>query len=542
MNRKLLVIFIVLVVSAAVIFTVKYFDKKKNSTEDFNTVLMAVDQSLKENSNENTRSLLLKVKIESLNLRETKRLIKRVFKYSQINGNYSLLETKSKECIKEFPNDTEFKAIYVFSTIKNGKYETAYKYSKNNISDSKFYTLKEESILLGSDGNNTDKKNELFSNESLLNVPGSKSANLYKNASELTGNDGFNFDAALISLRTGEPAKALKILKKIPKTFPFRNKLLFFSAYESGEYQEALRVLNTYDLGLDVHEFFMYKTDLLMASEAYSSAKNEYIQYIRKYPDESWIPYANLAWIGKNEHDQNLFNTVVSGFKYFKENIDYTRSVVSYLIVINRKSEALRYIKLYGNSDPLLSITFLNLSGAVEPDKLIARLQEFIINYTGNDKIEKYYCWFLFKTGNLKMLESFLEKAENGEGLSSWMKVFKGLIEVSKGHFDIADNYFRSSYIHEKYWELVFNLGLVEFYEKDYKKAVEYYQNAENYVSGIKPLSSAERSMIRTNLALALVKLGNRKRAVKELKYAQEMDRSNMRAVLELNKLESEQE
>lgn len=95
-----------------------------------------------------------------------------------------------------------------------------------------------------------------------------------------------------------------------------------------------------------------------MASEAYSSAKNEYIQYIRKYPDESWIPYANLAWIGKNEHDQNLFNTVVSGFKYFKENIDYTRSVVSYLIVINRKSEALRYIKLYGNSDPLLSITF----------------------------------------------------------------------------------------------------------------------------------------------------------------------------------------
>lgn len=162
MNRKLLVIFIVLVVSAAVIFTVKYFDKKKNSTEDFNTVLMAVDQSLKENSNENTRSLLLKVKIESLNLRETKRLIKRVFKYSQINGNYSLLETKSKECIKEFPNDTEFKAIYVFSTIKNGKYETAYKYSKNNISDSKFYTLKEESILLGSDGNNTDKKMNYF--------------------------------------------------------------------------------------------------------------------------------------------------------------------------------------------------------------------------------------------------------------------------------------------------------------------------------------------------------------------------------------------
>ena len=141
---------------------------------------------------------------------------------------------------------------------------------------------------------------------------------------------------------------------------------------------------------------------------------------------------------------------------------------------------------------------------------------------------------FLFKTGNLPLLEDYLDEIEAKREFADWEKFYKGLLLTRKKEYTESIELLKKAYQTEKSWEILYDLGILYKIKKNYLKSIGMFQNCE------KDVTDKEKSMIRTSLADVLAISGNKKRAVKELKYALGLDNTNIRAVLLLDKLESE--
>ncbi len=533
MTKRIYFIPLILFLVASGFFAAKFFYFQKKESNKFSTQILSVDLALKKNA---YREALLKLKhidTARLDLTEFKRYLKRVFQVSKNTENYSLFRVKAFNAVKQYPQDRELQVLYLFSLIKTESYKDARAYSNKSTKNEALDTLKWELFLLDTD--NTDLKST-GSGSPFLSLNSNDSA-VYEQAAAETDNIGFLYDEALLYLGEGLSGKAYAILKKLPEKYKERTVLLFYSAYQENKYTEALTILNTYDLGFSIKTILLYKSDLMMHLKRYEQAETAYIDFIHLYPEGSWIPYANLAWIAALKSDTKQLPAILKGLEYFPHNPDLLYSIVAYLESVKDTKNALSIIKKYGNKDPVLDAVMLRLQGNLEPDLYIARLQEIVLAENVSDQIKKYYCTFLVKTGHMGTLQNYITALEKQGQSSHWLLFFKALVEVNKGSLDTASDLFTKLYPAQRDWTVVFDAALTQYYNNNYKKALELFQSAESEVS-----TNSTRSEIRTFTALSLEKLGNSKRAVKELHYALELDNKNNRAYLELNKLQEQKD
>ncbi len=529
MTKRIYVIPLVLILSASAFFAARFFYFQKKKGNQFNSKILSVDLSLKENAYREARSKLEKIDPAILDLTESKRYLNRVYNVSKNTGSYSLFNEKLSKAAEKYPHDKELQILYLFSLIHTEAYKKASEYSNKNIKNEKLDTLKWELFLR--DPNNADL--QFTGNPSPFLSLNSGDSSVYENAAAETKDIGFLYDEALLYLGEGLSEKAYIILEKLPVTYKKRTVLLFYSAYQEKRYNEALTLIDTYDLGFPVQSILLYKSDLLMHLKLYNKAENAYMNIVNLYPKASWIPYANLAWISSVNGDRKTLSGILKGLDFFPQNLDLLYSIVSYLISIDDNNLALSLIEKYGNNDPVLNAVMLRLKGNMEPALYIVRLQQIVFKQNVSDQLRKYYCTFLAKTGNIGLLDSYISALQKQGINSQWILFYKALVAVNKGSLNVASDLFEKLYPSQKDWTLLFDEALTQYYNNNYKRALELFQNAESNA-----VSDKTRSEIRTFTAMSLEKLGNMKRALKELHYALDLDKSNMKAFLELTKIQ----
>ncbi len=535
MAKKVSVILLILFVfSVIVFFAFKVVSSQNLKKKNFHGIIFSVDRSMKIHAYKEALVKLRKISMAEMDLSETKSYLKRVYFLCKMQNDYTFFTEKALDAVKKYPHDAAIQTLYFFGLLKTGSYKKGFKFSLENKKNKLLNPLRME-LFLSSDTKlplkNTDLSSPLLSLDSRMSY-------VYDEAAQVTKNKGFKFDEALIFLENGMPKAASAILKSLPVTYSHRNILLFYSEYETGNFTGALHLLNTYDLGFSVETFLLFKNDLLMNLKEYEQAEENYREFVTLYPRVSWIPYANLAWIASRKNSTKEVPLVLKGMTFFPENSDLLYSIVDYLVSIRAFTDAERLIHRYGNDDPVLTIVALHLKGTVEPGLLIAKLQELVSRENVSAQIKKYYCWFLVKTGNIALLKVYLHNEKQYGKEAPWLSFFEALVKVDAHSFNEAEDLFKTLLTREKDWTIVFDSALTAYYDGNYKKAVEIFQSAENAVPDEQVHAQNEKSFIRTYIALSLEKLGNKRLAIRELHYALSLDKNNMRAVLELDKLE----
>ncbi len=468
---------------------------------------------------------------------ELKQVSKRIYSYCMRTGNFALLESLIERYIDKYRDDNEIASLYLFSLIRNGKYNTALKFSNKSRDSSAVDSLKFEAYLLSGKDLSGEELPSGAESRVFFDAVNRKDETAYETLAENTGDYGFLIDAALLLLNSDRPSKAFSLLKNIPPSFKNRNVLLFRSAMESGNAGEALKLLESYDLGFGIADMKLYRADIFNALKQYGRSKKDYVDFIDLYPDYSWIPYADLAWIGIREKDKNLYSAVKRGIEYFHSDERFSSNLTDYQIFIGKKREAADYIESYCSDVPELKLVEYTLRGSMEPAMAIARIQEILLRNPENSQVGRYYCWFLFESGNIPLLEDYIAERKSKGELRPWEKFFEALIYAVNGKLDEAEDLLTESYNASGYWEILFDLAKVYQHERDYLKSVEFFQKAEN---SIDMADTAKRSVVRAELAGVLYEAGRTARAVKEAEYALKLDKNNIQALLLLKKLESE--
>ncbi len=537
MNKKSAVIAVL--VSALIFLSAAVYYEKflKPEKQPFSEILASLEKELSGTAYDiSDISSIRSLRRKKLTSEELKQVSKRIYSYCKSTGNFALLESVLEKYIDRYGDDGEIASLYLFALIRDGKYNTALKFRSKAEDSGKLDSLKFEAYLLS--GEDLSGVKDISDGGSLFfDAVNLKDESAYETLAADTGNYGFLIDAALLLLDSNRPAKAFSLLNNIPSSLKNRNILFFRSAMESGKAEEALKLLEFYDLGFSISDMKLYKADIFNMLKQYSRSKEIYSDFVDLYPDYSWLPYANLAWLGIHEKDKSLYSSVKKGIEYFHSDVRFSSNLIDYQIFIGKKKDAADYIENYCSTIPELKLVEYTLKGSMEPGMAIARIQEILLQHPENSQISRYYCWFLFESGNISLLKDYItERKAKGE-LRSWEKFFEALIYAVNGRLSEAEDLLAESYNASGYWEILFDMAKVYQYERDYLKSVEFFQKAEN---SIDMADTAKRAVVRAELAKVLYESGSTSRAVKEAEYALKLDKNNIQALLLLKKLESE--
>lgn len=516
MRKKIIIISVIIVLCGTAAVSVYYYRLNISRKVLINTYFETLEGSLNNGDTDSFRNSWKKVIVSKVLLPEAKHFLKLVFTFCEQSDDFSLLEKTAKTYIDRYPKDSEVFALYTYALIKNGKSKTALQVIESSDFKTELKSFQEEAQILHGNG--------LKIGDSLR----------FTQLAKETGNYGFLADAALTALAESHPESAYNFVKNLPEKYSKKNSLLFHTAIENGRYGEALKLLDTYDFGFSIEDLQMLKSELLINTYDYKNAEKVLVRLINNNPEFSLYSYINLAWLGKKLNDPDVKSVLDKGIETFGSEFLFAESYVSYNVYFGFSEHAADFIKKYGSRYPVLKLIFISLNGAVEPDRLIAGLQEILLQNPENSHIGRYYCMFLFKTGNQSLLAEYLDQIEEKRELSDWEKFYKGLLLTREKEYTESIELLKEVYQTEKSWEVLYNLGILYKIKKDYLTSIEMFQNCE------KDVTDKEKSIIRTSLAEVLAISGNKKRAVKELTYALRLDNTNIRAVLLLNKLESE--
>jgi len=523
---KLRILFVTLIILIIffILFTGIYLNKK-NKIYKFNNILKKIDTSENVLKNNELYSSALKYAKSSI---QYKSLLKRLF----LKSDYDNLLRISSIAYKYYPRDSEIISIYIFSLIKTNNNTDALdlisklknKFVEENL-------ISEINILTGS----ISSEDNIF-----YKVLKTKDSAFYKELYQKTGDINFLINSGLLYLEKGDYKSAESVFSNLNLENNELNKLLFYVSYYTGQYQKAINLLSTYDIGLKGEDLKLIKIDIYIKQKLYLKADAEIIKFIKLFPYNSPIPYINSIIINLSNGNNIIgfdFEDVISRFQ---DNRSLLLAIVACSLKNNKEDTALTLIKNYtgrNSSDAEIDIISRQIKGISKPENLVNSLYELVNKYPDNGTGARYLATNLYENRNIGKLEKYLNRF-NSDNTKSWVMFYKALVHSYNGNFKEAVDAFESSYKIDKKWQTLYNLSIVSQYNKNYNSAIEYLQQAENSLMNTE-LNLKVKSKIRTMLASLYFDMKDYNKSYRELKNALDLDNNNMHANLLYKKLES---
>ena len=236
MRKKITIVIVVIFVCITTAGSFYFYRLSLSRKALINTSFINLEESLKKWDAYSFRYYYKKIIAVKVPLPAAKHLLKMVFMFCEQTDDFALLENAAKKYKDRYPKDSDLFAVYTFALIRNGKSKTALQIIENSDFKDKFKSLKEEAQL--ATGNGIRSRDYLIFNQ----------------FAHKTGDYGFVTDAALIAMAENHPESAYNFIKNLPEDYNAKKNLLFHAAFESGRYSDALKILNTYDLGFSIED------------------------------------------------------------------------------------------------------------------------------------------------------------------------------------------------------------------------------------------------------------------------------------------------
>jgi tetratricopeptide (TPR) repeat protein len=469
------------------------------------------------------------------------RILKRAHTLATTTGSYEGFAGIASKARKAFPNRQDIAACAVYGMMRTGMVHEATILEAVEKLGQDFDSLTAEVYLLRGVGRDIVENMDGYFGDFVQTVQQRDPDDL----SRLAGfeNDPRLFlDAALLLMLDGERERAnsLSSRREVETEFPEAAMTIAYDSGDVGRATDIYRSVYWYrtDIPPDIR---LFGSDIFLDAGLSETAKENYREFLSKFPDHSWIPYYNLSLL--HQGTQEEVDVVREGLKRFPGNELLS---VRYAVITSKNGDdrqaamrILEELRDHGSFGQAAALEVLRLTKSeLSKKRFEAELWRM---FNSEDVIEDtvvYLLWYLAGIGDTDSMELILKRSESMYTNAWWQDFYAGVIDYKDGKVKGAIEEFREAGSGRAPWETEYNLGLAYLVSGDYATAAHFMREALDVAGkrkdeGIEPQTEAT---ILTGLAMVLLESGDREGALREVRYALELDQTNLSASLILKR------
>lgn len=467
-------------------------------------------------------------------------LLKRAYTLGESSNSFETLYITAKEALSDISGAEEIAALSVFSALRTGKYEIAYQYAEEHLISEQWSALRSEAVLRRrglSEGVLTTSAEE----SSLLNAVFSGEPSALARAAGLFDDSRFGLVAALRYAAEGQVRTAADIISPYVTEYSEVAMLLF---YDAGLYKRAGELASSPEFNKTSRsaDMDLLRADTFIRLKDLASAIEVYEELIESFPVHSWIPYVNTAVILTARGDREDAVDILAAGKHLFPDVRQILLTEIFMSAGADEEKALMLIDRYTleyPEDPEIAVLIAGVYPS-EPNRI--RLENALWNTflenPEHSRAARYLAASLLASGDVDGLLLLIEVWERENGTTDWSYFMRGYHALMEQTGDAAAEAFEKSFQLSPRWETAFNLGVIAQRTAEYDLAIDYFRNAEMSIPLKSSQIDATRGLIRGAVARVLYERGDYDSALREAKYALDLDRGASEAALLIDLLE----
>ncbi len=526
--------------AAALIVTIGVLVSCGREKVDFKELIAAIDGELTLGAVKQADEIIIKAASIAVGRSEWLSLLKRAYTLGSAAGSYETLFATSKAALSKISGAEEIAALCVFSGLRTGRYEIAFQYAGEYLSSDKWASIRDEAVLrrhaiaggvLPSSSEDSPLLNAVFSQDPVA----------LARAAGLFNESRFALAAALRFAAEGEIDTAADTLMPYGLEYPEAALLLF---YDAGRYSEAAAIAASAEPPeiLRTGEFDLIRGDIFLRLKDPGSALELYQELMDEAPDVSWIPYANASLIlSEQGHYDEAMEMIAAGKDAFPDE----RQLLLFEILVystRDKTTAVNLIYKYRElypADPEIAV----IAAAVLPSEANKiRLENVMWNAffqnPANYRVSGDLAASLLASNDGEGLSKLLDIWERENGDTAWSVFLRGYLALMNRSVENAVEAFEKSNRISPRWEIAYNLSVIARRTGEYDQAIGHLRDAENMLPEKWPLITPTRGLIRAAVARVLYERGDFESALREARYAIDLDPGSNEASLIIALLE----
>ncbi|AJA89952.1 hypothetical protein OY14_00515 [Borreliella chilensis] len=398
-------------------------------------------------------------------------LIKRAKVWALNTKDYRLMGDIVNLSVKVLPGNLKLRALEVYSKLKIGSLKDAYRIANQYLVNREDYRGLYDEVFI----KNLSADNKVLNfNKFIDKIYREKDARVFEEIGLNLKNNAFLVNAMLLYIEKKNIDAAKRILFKIKEDKDFSKELAYIS-YN----------LNDLDFTISNLKFIENKDDptlLFLLADAYfrkgdiKNAKNEYLKLYTKFPDYNVLVYLNLALIANNENDpKRAISYLNKANEVFKDNKAISYYLANIYFRIKNYVKANEIIANYKEDPLFFKIYFaLNYSNA-EYEAKKSYLWRLFYKTEYDSNIAQFLAWNLLLYSDLKDLDLFFKIYNFSENKQYWYDFYKFYYYFLKRDFVNSKRVIFDNKFQKYVFGVNYNLGVLSFFEKDYKEAERYF-------------------------------------------------------------------
>ncbi|QMU99592.1 tetratricopeptide repeat protein [Borrelia sp. A-FGy1] len=445
---------------------------------DFNELIMEVDDHLlKDDLYSAERVIKLSASYADTEFKWIS-LVKRAKLYSLKVNDYLLMRDIVELGVKILPGNLKLRALEVYSKLKVGSVSEACKIAKQYLFEhEKYRHLYNEAFIKNLTLNYGLKSIKDY----LIKIEKEKDAYTFKNIGLNLKNNAFLINAMLLYIENKDLDSAKEILLKIKGDKNFAKELAYIS-YDLGNLEFAIANLKLINDNNEPSLMFLL-ADAYLKKGDLNKAKAEYLKLYTRFPDYSMMIYLSLAFIAKKENDfKRAIAYLNKANEKFKDNKVMNYYLANTYFEINDYFNANEISKKYKDDPLFFKLYFvLNYSNLnYEAKKSFLWRLFYRSNYSSD--IAQLLSWNLLLYSDLRDLDLFFKTYTPVGDAHSWYYFYKFYYDFLKKNLDYSKKMVFENQVGKYLYGLYYNLGILQFYQKEYKKAEEYFKKSVSFL------------------------------------------------------------
>lgn len=456
--------------------------------------LEGIDRQIAKGHYSQAEQLLEDLKTFSLDFSVSKEVLKRVYKIAVEKDNFSRFADFGEHVYRNYPDRRDARSLYVYALLRTGQYDKAW-----SVASDSFETVGILSSLLSEAAlrSQNDDKLNLASLDSLsraaVSVARSDDPNGYLCLSENNDDSRLVKNYILSLALAGNVKEAFSLFdRKIGKSHPVLGSYLAYDA-EEDEAAYSYAQMPDRDFFLEHNrDWFLFLADLSLELGITNEAAALYADFVKMYPDYSYIPYYNLAYIYGETPEAVAF--MEKGVRAFPGIALLNLKLAEDYIKLNEQEKAKAVLENFlkidvDNPDAVIAYQFL--LSTVSPERFIGALWNLYNNNKGiNEKIPQVFLWYLTGLSDYAEMETLLKHCRRDFGSRAWIDFYAGVSAVLKEDFPAAYDFFsecthkavRETGRYRMGYQPYYNCALLSLYFGYPDRALSEADKARSYV------------------------------------------------------------
>ncbi|AHH08068.1 N utilization substance protein B [Borrelia anserina] len=441
---------------------------------DFNEVIVEIDSYL---LNGNLKGVEQTIRFYSYYADTESKwlsLIKRAKVYSTKVKHYLLMRDILDLSVQSLPGNLKLRALEVYSKLRVGAVLEAYDIAKQYLLGYEEYKhLYDEafikSLILSYDIRDIK--------DFLVKIEQDRDVLAFETIGLNLQNNAFLINAMLLYIEKKDLDSAKRILLKIAEDKDFAKELAYISyGLDNLDFVIANLKLIHND---DEPSLIFLLADAYLKKGDIHNAKNEYLKLYTHFPDYSMMVYLGLAFIAKKENDlQRAIAYLNKANEKFKENEIISYYLANAYFVANDYFNANEIARKYKDNPLFFKLYFvLNYSNLkYEAKKSFLWRLFYRSNYSTD--IAQFLAWNLLLCSDLKDLDLFFRLYNPVGEIPEWYYFYRFYYFFLKKDLIAAENVIFEDQGGKYLYGVYYNLGVLKFYQKNYKESEEYFNKA----------------------------------------------------------------